>query len=420
MRKEPAYMITVQHLYGLIILNLVVLCGLFLLCKLSKKASSFGELLLAACWLVFSWYYQLRFSGHLPASIHHAHPFLEMFVTVIYGFGCWLSIMLTFTFAVVSVGQILHPEESSEKKVSKRMPNHSPWPLWIAGLLTGLLSSYVLKASLIPGLNKLMDWITELIYGTLFHMRAQFPASYLPAAGIAAGTVAAACFTHAYRRSKVPFLYFLSLILVPALTAVLAPLADLAGTILVLIFVFAAFQNRNVEAVYPRRSAIPFVLSALVIGGLSSLYFYLYGPGLVNNDRGLFIVGGIVSGFTIACLGFKSYMCENNRFRSLYYWGLIPYCSLAFGFFVEYIICLVGAFILLGAGIQSMHSGRAGDRIELWTENSNPVYYMGHGKITFLEHGETVEAYESALYMDTYLGNNGKKYEINGNSLDSV
>ena len=67
-----------------------------------------------------------------------------------------------------------------------------------------------------------------------------------------------------------------------------------------------------------------------------------------------------------------------------------------------------------------MHSGRDGNRIELWTENSNPVYYMGHGKITFLEHGETVEAYESALYMDTYLGNNGKKYEINGNSLDSV
>ena len=410
-------MITVQHLYGLIILNLVVLCGLFLLCKLSKKASSFGELLLAACWLVFSWYYQLRFSGHLPASIHHVHPFLEMFVTVIYGFGCWLSIMLTFTFAVVSVGQILHPEESSEKKVSKRMPNHSPWPLWIAGLLTGLLSSYVLKASLIPGLNKLMDWITGLIYGTLFHMRAQFPASYLPAAGIAAGTVAAACFTHAYRRSKVPFLYFLSLVLVPALTAVLAPLADLAGTILVLIFVFAAFQNRNVEAVYPRRSAIPFVLSALVIGGLSSLYFYLYGPGLVNNDRGLFIVGGIVSGITIACLAFKSYMCEDNRFRALYFLAFIPYCAPAFGSAVAYFIQLAASFILMGFGVHAIHSGRSASRTDMWSSDSNPVYYMGGGKISFFENGHLIEAYESSLYMDTFISTDGRRYERIGNTL---
>ena len=413
-------MITYQHLFGFVILNLIILIALILFCKLSNKAERYRDFLLSVCWLVFSWYYQLQISDHLPTSIHRNHPFLEMFVTIIYGFGCWLSIIMTFILAALAVNQILYPEASSVQKNERRMPNHSPWPFWIASLLIGLFSAHILEVSLIPGLNKLMDLFTKLIYVDLFHLTPQLPGCYLPAAGIAAGTAVAACFTHFYRRSAVPFVYYLCLIFVPVITAFLAPLTDIASPILVIVLLFATAMTKGQEIISPKRSAAPYVLPALGIGGLSGFYYYVSDMTASSDARALAIVGGIVSGFTIACLGFKSYMCENNRFRSLYYWGLIPYCSLAFGFFVEYIICLVGAFILLGAGIQSIHSGRAGDRIELWTENSNPVYYMGHGKITFLEHGETVEAYESALYMDTYLGNNGKKYEINGNSLDSV
>ena len=396
-------MITYQHLFGLVILNLIILIALILFCKLSNKAERYRDFLLSVCWLVFSWYYQLQISDHLPTSIHRNHPFLEMFVTIAYGFGCWLSIILTFILAAIAINQILYPEASSVQKNERRIPNHSPWPFWIASLLIGLFSAHILEVSLIPGLNKLMDLFTKLIYVDLFHLTPQLPGCYLPAAGIAAG-----------------FVYYLCLIFVPVITAFLAPLTDIASPILVIVLLFATAMTKGQEIISPKRSAAPYVLPALGIGCLSGFYYYVSDMTASSDARALAIVGGIVSGFTIACLGFKSYMCENNRFRSLYYWGLIPYCSMAFGFFVEYIICLVGAFILLGAGIQSMHSGRDGNRIELWTENSNPVYYMGHGKITFLEHGETVEAYESALYMDTYLGNNGKKYEINGNSLDSV
>ena len=103
-------MITYQHLFGFVILNLIILIVLILIFKLSKKAERHRDLLLSVCWLVFSWYYQLQISDHLPASIHSDHIFLEMFVTIIYGFGCWLSIIMTFILAALAVNQILYPE----------------------------------------------------------------------------------------------------------------------------------------------------------------------------------------------------------------------------------------------------------------------------------------------------------------------
>ena len=77
MRKEPHFVITYQHLFGLVILNLIILIALILFCKLSNKAERYRDFLLSVCWLVFSWYYQLQISDHLPASIHRNHPFLE-------------------------------------------------------------------------------------------------------------------------------------------------------------------------------------------------------------------------------------------------------------------------------------------------------------------------------------------------------
>lgn len=409
-------MITYHHLYGLVIFNLIALIVLFLLCKLSKKAAGYGDLLAAGCWLVFSWYYQLNFSDHLSAAIHREHPFLELFVTIIYGFGCWISIILTFSLAVVAVGQILHPEAGSEKRIESGNPNNSPWPLWIAGLLIGLFSAYMLKTSLLPGLNKLMDFLTKLIYADLFHMSARFPDCYLPAAGIAAGTVTAACLTHYYRRSRAPFLYFPGLVLVPVLTAVLAPLTDLAGTILVIVLAFSAYLDKDQWYGSRQRGCIPFVLPALGIGCLSGLYYYLVAPAAAYNSKGLFIAGGVVSGFTIACLGFKSYMCENNRFRALYFLAFIPYCSPAFGSFIEYIISLITAFVFMVIGLGTIHMGR-GSGTTLSTEVDDPVYYMGNGTIQFTENGQTVYAEESHLYLDIYNGKNGRKYERRGGRL---
>ena len=69
-------MITYQHLFGFVILNLIILIVLILIFKLSKKAERNRDLLLSVCWLVFSWYYQLQISDHLPASIHSDHIFL--------------------------------------------------------------------------------------------------------------------------------------------------------------------------------------------------------------------------------------------------------------------------------------------------------------------------------------------------------
>ena len=74
MRKEPHFVITYQHLFGLVILNLIILIALILFCKLSNKAERYRDFLLSVCWLVFSWYYQLQISDHLPTSIHRNHP----------------------------------------------------------------------------------------------------------------------------------------------------------------------------------------------------------------------------------------------------------------------------------------------------------------------------------------------------------
>ena len=183
-------MVTYQTLYTFIIANLVILCVLFLTGKVSKKAWQIIEFLIALCWAGFSWYYELRLSNHLPSGLHRNHFFLSTFLTVVYGFGCWLSIMLVFFFAVVLVTQLLSPDSAYRKKgIAESSCNHSPMPLWIAGIAVGLLSALLLNASLIPVLNRLMESITKLIYVKLFHMSKGFPSYYIPAAGIAAGTI---------------------------------------------------------------------------------------------------------------------------------------------------------------------------------------------------------------------------------------
>ena len=179
-------------------------------------------------WLASSWYYQLRLADHLPADLGD-HVFLSLFLTVVFGFGCVLSIFAVFVFGSIAISSALH-SNGSQKKGG---PNHSPLPLWIVSLAVGLLSVWILNKNMIPQLTRLMDQLIDLIYVKLFQSKAQFVSSYIPVAGIAAGSIVPFCLNKLYRNSRVPFLYYPFVVLVPALTAVLAPLVDLLGCVLV-------------------------------------------------------------------------------------------------------------------------------------------------------------------------------------------
>ena len=415
--EEENIMVTYQYLYTFVIVNLVIVGTLFLLGKVSKKAWAIIELLIAVCWAAFSWYYQLRLSKHLPSNLYDKHAFLGLFMSVVYNLGCYLSIMFIFFFSIVVITQLLSPDVSFRKQAVANGNNHSPWPLWIAGIAVGLLSAIILNASLIPGLNKLMDAVTKLIYVKLFSMKASFPAYYIPAAGIAAGTLITACFSSVYRRSRVPFACFLSLVLVPVLTAVFAPLVDFAGSIMVLVLVIAAYVMKD-DVDVPVRNPVPYILLAIGIGALSGLYFYANGLVVISNSKAMTIVGGVVSGITIACLASKSFSCESSIFRALYFLAFIPFCTPGFSSAVAYLISLVAAFIFLCMG---MSAGRKPiplfRRSHMRTEHDDLVIDSGYGSIEFNENGQTVSAESASLDGATYTAMDGREYERRGNRI---
>ena len=66
-------MVSYQYLYTFIALNFILLFAVFLSGILSKKAARLRDTLTAVIWLIFSWYYKLRLSHHLPADIHSRH-----------------------------------------------------------------------------------------------------------------------------------------------------------------------------------------------------------------------------------------------------------------------------------------------------------------------------------------------------------
>ena len=414
-------MITYHSLQTFIIFNLV-LVGIFLLTAMVfKKTTGIMMFLASLCWMGFSWYYQLRIGDHLVPGTLSDHFFVSLFVTIVYGFGCWLSFILTFMFAVTGVHSLLSPDVSTGKRAVRSRHNHSPWPLWIVCMLAGLISAALLHAGRIPQLNKLMDIFTNLIYEKVLHVAPEFPSCYLPAAGIAAGTIVTACFSGLYRRSALPAVSFLSVILVPVVTAVFAPLVDFAGSLMVIILVIAAYVMKDAVPDVPVRSPVPFILLAIGTGILSGYYFYANGLVIYRDEKVLTIVGGIAAGITIACLAYRSFSCEESIFRALYFLGLIPFCTPGFSSGVAYALALVGAFIFLGIGLSSNSDKDKQVNLEtnMRTQGGDPVYNRGSGYITFSENGQMVDAMESS-YMDTYVTSDGREYVKRGTELCRV
>ena len=96
-------MVSYQYLYTFIALNFILLFAVFLSGILSKKAARLRDTLTAVIWLIFSGYYKLRLSHHLPADIHSRHLFLDWFLVIVYGFGCFISIIMTAAFVWGSI-----------------------------------------------------------------------------------------------------------------------------------------------------------------------------------------------------------------------------------------------------------------------------------------------------------------------------
>ena len=426
-------MITYSQLYTFIALNLIIAAGLFLLSVTVKKANGIGMFLLGICWCAFSWYFQLRMEGHLPADLHSNHIFLQWFVNIVYGFGCWLSIILVFIFGVAGISALLSPDVKAGNKNARNRqkefpgmpsgtgrsvrPDRSLWPLWIVGIIAGLLSAVILNAYMSPALSGIMYNLTYLIYVRLFHQVTAFPAYYLPAAGIAAGTLVTAIFSRAYRRSAAPAACFFSMLLVPLFTAVLAPLVDLAGSIMVLLLVVSGIVLKNSTPDVSQRPAWPFILLSLGIGVLSGLYFYTCGVTFDDIGKTMTIVGGIASGITTACLGYRSYSCENSKFRALFFLGLVPFCTPGFSYGIAFVICLAAAFLFLVISPRIIKGYPPEQPTNMRTSWGDPVYATGYGNITFSENGQTVDAEESSPGSGVYYTMDGREYLSSGNNL---
>ena len=411
-------MITYHYLHTFVVLNLAIVGILILTALVFKKAAGIMLFLSSLCWMGFSWFYQLKVSSLVPSGLLSDHALLEWFLTFVYGFGVWASVMLVFLFGVVGISQLLSPDITVGKKSRKSVHDHSPWPLWTVCVLMGLASAWLLRDARIPQLNKLMEYFTGLIYGKLLQVNTGFPAFYLPAAGIAAGTVVTACFSGVYRRAGVPALCFLSLPLVPVLTAVFAPLVDFAGSVMVIILVVAAYVMKDQDADVPQRSSLPFILLALGTGCLSGLYFYANGLVIYRDEKVLTIVGGIAAGITIACLAYRSFSCEDSIFRALYFLGLIPFCTPGFSSGVAYILALAGAAIFLCAGLSGTTDRWRKTDSPKWAPEGGPVEDHGYGNISFAERGQMVDAQKSVLWEDTYIGTDGREYRQNGDGLE--
>ncbi|MCR5004597.1 MAG: hypothetical protein K6A77_01710 [Clostridiales bacterium] len=408
-------MITYSYLQTYIVIHLLIVVALLMIGKGWKKSMFVMEILAMICWAVFSWHYQLDISKHLPSGLFKDHYFMSLFVTVVYGFGCWLSLILTFTFGVIGVSNLMTSDGSSSKKAVLNGQHHTPLPLWAAGLAVGVLSAFALQSSLIPQMNHLMDSITNAIYVKLFHMNKAFPTCYIPVAGIAAGSFIAACFSGLYHKSKAPFVYFLSLVLVPVLTAILAPLVDFAGSILVLVFIAAGFMMRGaVMYASKKRNPLPYILLAFAIGCLSGLYMKANHVVVLGTKQDLNLVGGIASGVMIAILGYRSYRYNSNIGLSLSLLGFIPFITPGCSSAIAFILSLIGAaFFLIFCRPTVIISGNE----EMHLPNGDPVKPLGGGRYDVGINGQTVTI-EATSEMDTFVDGNGRKYIKNGVFLD--
>lgn len=401
-------MVSYQQIYMFIGLNIGIMAFLFLIGAIWKKFARYRMLPIMICWLVFSWYYELRLSNQLPRNMSDQHYFLNMFLTIFYGFGVWLSAVGTLGFSVVLIHELVNPEKGSERR-NTNGANHSPWPLWLICLAAGLFSTMMLKQSWIPQLNQMQTWLTRLVYVKLLNSTPQFPSCYIPVAGIAAGTLVSACFSGLYRRSKISFIWLISAVLVPVVTALLAPLLDFAGTVLVLVLAFAAYFNRETYYYPSRRPGWMFILIALVVGLLSGFYFCYNGVVVYQNSKVFTIVGGIAAGITIAALGYKSFGSEASPFRSLYSLAFIPFCTVGFSSAIAYILCLIAAAIILIFSLSASNKPSA----YLRSPDLGPVNEYSDGSIFFVDNGKLIHALKDSRYPDgRYYTTDGEEYQV--------
>ena len=389
-------MVTYQQLLTIVVLNIAIVAILFILAASIRKTTGIMLTLIMVCWAAFSWYYQLRLKAHLPANLHAEHALLGGFVSIAYDLGCYLSLLGVFFAAIGGIIAFMNADHTP----AKGEQNHTPWPLWILGLIVGLFSCWALNTRMIPQLNEWMDKLIDLIYVQLFRSKTSFVTSYIPVAGIAAGTFVPACFSSLYRRSRVPFIWFLSVVLVPGLTAVLAPLTDLLGSILVLILAFAAYTEIG-SCNVSRRGAWVYFLLAIGVGALSSLYFYMNDIVILGDNKNMTLVGGLVSGIVIACLGFRMYSAANSPMHALYLLAFIPYCTPAFGSAVAYILSGVAVIIVLIAGTGIIVDPKR-------QENGSDI-------ITLVDkEGAIMAAVADPNVPGTYIATNGTRYRKDG------
>ena len=182
-----------------------------------------------------------------------------------------------------------------------------------------------------------------------------------------------------------------------------------------IVLAIAAYSEKD-ESSADKRHAWLYFLLALGIGVLSGFYFYTKDLAVFSDNKVLSLVGGVASGFTIACLGFKSFSHAGSPVPALCILGFIPYCTPAFGAAVAFLINMIAAIVLLIVGLK-------GERIEEpeeetpvnpWDPNAFMIQSETESFITFNDHGRAIIATAIPAFEDTYVDNYGRMFQKQG------
>lgn len=387
-------MATASILTSYIIKSLVVTLISYLIVRFVPKAEKFffAPLLVWAC---FAWYYEFKLR-HLAWDFNFTgHPFIKAFCFIGYDIGFYLSFILGLGLLIAMFAELAAPED--EKKSKGKKPERSPMPLFVAALIVGLLSAYMINKGTIAFLSALPDKICYQVLVSFFHimdeeeMATNMPAYFLPISGLVAGTLVTAMFSRAYKAAKVPAACFLSLFLVPLLTAVVQAFFAEVSVLLIFILPFTAWGERNgTAAEHPRRSEGLYILLSIGIGLLSAFYYLHAGMGAEFFDNNGFIaayleplmyIAGGLTGLCVGTIGDDSFTCDRGAVKGLCFLVLIPITVPGMVEGIAYIIGIIAAVVMLAFAGTGSASSSSGDYDSV-VEDERGVRHFAHRSTT--------------------------------------